>query len=103
MDMARPHAPRPVRSPSVAEARDRLTRVIREAEHGARIEITRHGRPVAVLLSRSHHEELSARRASFREAICAFRASVDWSLVPEDPLPVEGLRDASPGRGALPA
>ncbi len=36
---------------SVAEARDQLTRLLREAEAGEPIEITRRGRPIAMLVA----------------------------------------------------
>ncbi len=47
------------RSYSVAEARQNLARLIRTAEHGRAVRITRRGQPVAVLLSASEYLALS--------------------------------------------
>ena len=40
-----------MRSISIAVARDKLTSITRDVEGGTPVELTRHGRPVAVLLS----------------------------------------------------
>ena len=49
------------------DAKARLSEVIKLAEHDGPQEITLHGRPVAVLLSRSEFEKLSGRGQSFVE------------------------------------
>jgi prevent-host-death family protein len=49
------------------DAKARLSEVIKLAEHDGPQEITLHGRPVAVLLSRSEFEKLSGRNQSFVE------------------------------------
>ena len=49
------------------DVKARLSEVIKLAEHDGPQEITLHGRPVAVLLSRSAFEELSGRNRSFVE------------------------------------
>ena len=49
------------------DAKARLSEVIKLADHDGPQEITLHGRPVAVLLSRSEFEKLSGRNQSFVE------------------------------------
>jgi prevent-host-death family protein len=49
------------------DAKARLSEVIKLAEHDGPQAITLHGRPVAVLLSRSSFEQLSGRSQSFVE------------------------------------
>jgi prevent-host-death family protein len=44
---------------SVAEARERLARVVQEVEQGTTVELTRRGKPVAVVLSLDTYERLS--------------------------------------------
>ena len=51
------------------DAKARLSEVIKLAEHDGPQEITLHGRPVAVLLSRAEFEKLSGRGQSFVEFI----------------------------------
>jgi prevent-host-death family protein len=85
---------------SIAEAKNALTRLIHEAERGEAIHITRHGKPVAVLLSQETYEQLTSReqKMDFWEAMQAWRAQTrfDWpELTPEE---VDSWRDRSPGR-----
>jgi prevent-host-death family protein len=85
---------------SITEARNALTHLIHAAERGEAIHITRHGKPVAVLLSTEAYEQLKAQeqKTDFWQAIQAWRAqaSFDWpELTPEE---VDSWRDRSPGR-----
>lgn len=82
---------------SVAEARQQFTDLLRKAEHGRVLEITRRGRPVAVLVSAREYAKLTGKQAGFAKEVATFRDSHD----PEDFLPddaFEGLRDQSAGR-----
>lgn len=83
---------------SIAEARDRLPGIVHEVEMGEPVELTRRGKPVAVVMSLPEFQRLRSRRPNFGEAVAAFRASVDWShggWTDEDSI---GLRDPGPGR-----
>jgi len=51
---------------SVAEAREKLAHVVHEAEEGTTVELTRRGKPVAVVLSHIAYERLSRKPLSFR-------------------------------------
>ncbi|WP_428099780.1 type II toxin-antitoxin system Phd/YefM family antitoxin [Candidatus Rariloculus sp.] len=84
---------------SIAEARRHLPRLVREAEHGKTVELTRRGAPVAVLVGHRTFERLSAGRRAFVEAYREFVEAVDLSELAIDPDEVfEGARDATPGR-----
>jgi prevent-host-death family protein len=85
---------------SIAEAKNALTRLIHVAERGEAIHITRHGKPVAVLLSEEAYGQLKSQeqQTDFWQAIQAWCAqtSFDWpELTPEE---VDSWRDRSPGR-----
>jgi antitoxin Phd len=73
------------KSYSIAEARDNFAAIVREIEERvSAIELTRRGKPVAVLLSVGEYRRLSGQAGS---ATARRRSEV-----------FEGLRDVSPGR-----
>jgi prevent-host-death family protein len=82
---------------SVAEARQRFTELVRTVERGRALEITRRGRPVAVLVSASEYARIAGDEPSFAGALDAFRASVDPKQL-RGAAPFAGVRDRSPGR-----
>ncbi len=49
-----------MRNRTIREARNSLTALIRDAERGNPVRFTRHGKPVAVLLSEQEYRRLSA-------------------------------------------
>jgi prevent-host-death family protein len=83
---------------SVAEARQNFARLIRRAQQGKAIEITRRGEPVAVLLSASEYLSLTGERPSFVEAIDRIRKRLDVNELGIGDEEFEGLREESPGR-----
>ncbi|ETW98856.1 type II toxin-antitoxin system Phd/YefM family antitoxin [Candidatus Entotheonella palauensis] len=84
---------------SIVEAKNALTRLIHQAEQGEEIHITRHGKPVAVLLSREVYERLQAgKQPSFWQAIQDWRAQATFDSPELTPEEVDGWRDRSPGR-----
>jgi len=85
---------------SIAEAKNTLTRLIHEVAQGETVHITRHGEPVAVLVSEDAYARLTAlqQTTDVWQAIQTWRehASFDWpELTPEE---VESWRDRSPGK-----
>ncbi len=80
---------------SIAAARDQLARLVHDAEEGQRVELTRRGKPVAVLLAIEDYRRLQTRPISFASALKELRAEVDFGLEPEEWLPP---REASKGR-----
>lgn len=83
---------------SVGEARQNFARLIRSAERGKAIEITRRGEPVAVLLSAAAYLALTEERPCFIEALAAVRERFGVEALGIGDQELEGLRDASPGR-----
>jgi prevent-host-death family protein len=85
---------------SIAGARDKLASLVHQAEDGAAVEITRRGRPVAVLLSYHEYQRLLGEGPSFWDAMMAWRNSshVDDAQhvlgIEPDTFP----RDKTPGR-----
>ena len=63
---------------SIAEARNNLSKLVRAAEQGQPIQLTRRGRPVAVLVAASEYERLTELpRTGFVEAVREVRARYD--------------------------
>ena len=82
---------------SIAEARANLPSIVDEVEAGPPVEITRRGKPVAVVLSPNHYESLVHRHVSFSEA---YRLFSDKYAIDEFGLEgeFEALRERSDGR-----
>ncbi len=68
------------------EAKNRLSELLRDAEAGRTIVITRHGRPVARLVPADHgrHEDLAALGAAFRRLRGEIEGSVDTRQLVEE-------------------
>lgn len=82
---------------SIAEARDQFAAIVREIEKEPAVEITRRGRPVAVLLSLREFHRLKFRK-NFWDAYCSFRNQYDLAKLDIEPEIFTGVRDKSPGR-----
>ena len=83
---------------SVAEARAHLPSIIEEAEAGEAVELTRRGRPVAVVVSREELERLREGRRSFGAAYRAFRKVHALDKVGLEGDFAASVCDCSPGR-----
>jgi prevent-host-death family protein len=83
---------------SVAEARTHLPSIIERAEAGEAVELTRRGRPVAVVVSREEFERLREGRPSFGAAYRAFRKVHALDEVGLERDFAASVRDRSPGR-----
>lgn len=85
---------------SVAEAKARLTQLIRRVEKGEAVHITRRGKAVAVLICESELVALRARAPAqdLWETIEAWRAEAgfDWPEPGRDEI--DGWRERDPGR-----
>ena len=84
---------------SIAEAKNRLPAPVHSTDEGVAIELTRRGKPVAVLISMRDYERLTRRQEGFWSALESFRRRQTESqeLVVTD-ADFIGLRDRSPGR-----
>jgi prevent-host-death family protein len=83
---------------SVAEARQSFARLIRDAQRGRAVEITRRGEPVAVLLSASQYLALTGERPSFIEAATRLRDRMDVESLGIGDADFEDLRETASGR-----
>ncbi len=83
---------------SVAEARQHFARLIKRAEQGKAIEITRRGEPVAVLVSAAEYSAMTGDRPSFIDATAQIRERLDVDSLNIGDSDFEGLREESPGR-----
>jgi prevent-host-death family protein len=83
---------------TVAEARAHLPNLLHAVEHGEQVEITRRGKPVAVVLSFPDFQRLEHGPGGFWNDFLAWRNSVrdDDLALPDDWA--GSLRDRSPGR-----
>ena len=83
---------------SIAEARNHFAEIVHDLKHVSRVEVTRRGRPVAILISVEEFEMLRAGNVTFTSAYEAFRNTHDLAKEEIEPEVFEGLRDPSPGR-----
>lgn len=84
---------------SIAEARSALSRLVREAERGKAVELTRRGEPVAVLIGCRQFERLTSRYRSFVKTYREFSNQVDLAELAIDPdVLFAGVREHTPGR-----
>jgi len=83
---------------SIAEARHNLAALVHQLESKTRIELTRRGEPVAVLLSFHEYRSLTAEKRGFWPAYESFRRTVDLPRLKIDPETFEGIRDRTAGR-----
>ena len=81
---------------AVSELKARLTQALREVEEGKIIEVTRHGKSVAVLIAKDDYEDLTSVRSSFTLSVRTLRESPQFTPLDEDDL--AGLRDKNAGR-----
>jgi prevent-host-death family protein len=88
-----------VKKYSVAEAQENFTDVVHEAEEGNQVELTRHGKPVAVLIGAEDFERLAKGAPDFWELYEKFRRDFNLEELDINPDEIFGdVRDPSPGR-----
>ncbi len=86
---------------SIAEARNQFAALIRKVEESENsVQVTRRGRPVAVILSAEEYTRLLAqqKKRNFWQEYLKFREEWQDELMDIDGDIWEGLRDKSPGR-----
>ncbi len=83
---------------SIAEAKSKLPAIIHSVEDGPYVQLTRHGKPVAVLLSIREYELLVLRKKGFWRALMKFRSAMEEEGIQIADADFEGLRDTSFGR-----
>ena len=84
---------------SIAQARSNLPRLVREADSGRPVELTRHGERVAVLIGRRQYDQLRSSLRAFSDAYDDFTRAFDLGQLDIDPDRVfSGVREGVPGR-----
>lgn len=83
---------------SIADARRNLPGLVDEAEAGAEVQLTRRGRPVAVVVSIDQYERLKASRVTFAEAYRSFRQKFPEGTQGIGARYFKGLRNRESGR-----
>ena len=83
---------------SVAEARAALPTIIDEVAAGSEVELTRRGKPVAVVVSRQEYDRLRAAKPKFAEAYAHFLQRFKLNEVGLDNDFFDSIRDKSSGR-----
>lgn len=83
---------------SIAEARQNLAAIVHDLDKKDRIELTRRGEPVAMLLSMRAYRRLAAPKLAFWTAYEAFRRAHRLDELGIELEVFEGVRDPSPGR-----
>lgn len=83
---------------TIAEAKNKLPAIIHAVEKGAPLKLTRHGRPVAVLLSMEEYARLSRKKEGYWRALRSFRRLVENEGVVFSDEDFKGLRERSGGR-----
>ncbi len=83
---------------SIAEARHNLAALVHDLERQPVIELTRRGKPVAMLLSLGSYRQLLPEGESFWAAYTAFRAGLSSEELAVEPDIFSEVRERSPGR-----
>lgn len=83
---------------SIVEARNRFAELVHDLQRVGRIEVTRRGRRVAILLSVEEYERLRSDKPDFWSAYQAFRQQHDLASLDIGPEVFDGVRDRSTGR-----
>jgi prevent-host-death family protein len=86
---------------SIADARSNLPQLIRDAEAGKPVELTRRGESVAALIGWKQYERFLMTSRRFSEAWSDFRREFSPAEMNLDPDEVfAGVRDNDPGRNS---
>ncbi len=83
---------------SIAEARHDLAALVHQLDRQPRIQLTRRGKPVAVLLSVREYNRLTTQTQSFWDAYSTFAETTDLPHLAIDPQVFDDVRDQSGGR-----
>lgn len=84
---------------SIAQASDCLPQLVDQAEQGTPVELTRHGKRVAVILSAEKYDQMLPQKPDFWESLTKFRERLIAENIDIDPDEVfKDIRDKSPGR-----
>jgi len=83
---------------TIADAKNKLPSIIHAVETGQAVKLTRHGRPVAVLLSIKDYQRLNRKREGYWSALNSFRKQMEKESVFITGEDFENIRDNFSGR-----
>ena len=84
---------------SIADASSHLDELVRKAEEGEAVELTRQGEAVAVLIGQREYERMNGGpRKRFAEALEEWRRTVDWAEMGDPAEVFANVRQRGPGR-----
>jgi antitoxin Phd len=83
---------------SIAEARHNLAALVHQLDRHKRIELTRRGKPVAVMMSVREYNRLATPARHFWEAYATFAEAIDLRRLKIEPEILSDVRDQSGGR-----
>lgn len=83
---------------SIVEARDHFTELVRQVEKNSGVQLTRRGKPVAVILSMSEFDRLQKGEGNFWDSYLVFRAQFDLDELAIEPEIFAEARDRTAGR-----
>jgi len=86
------------RKVSVAEAKGKLPSIIHEVEQGSRVEITRHGKSVAVMVPTGDYERLREKGKGFWNDLMKVRKVMSSEHIIVGDSDFIDLRDTAGGR-----
>ncbi|MBU1053757.1 MAG: type II toxin-antitoxin system Phd/YefM family antitoxin [Proteobacteria bacterium] len=83
---------------TIVDAKNKLTSIIHSVETGHAVKLTRHGKPVAVLLSIKDYQRLNSKKEGFYNALNSWRESMAEEDVVITGEEFDDVRDNSSGR-----
>jgi prevent-host-death family protein len=83
---------------NIAEAKSHFTKLVHRVEQGECVHLSRHGKPVAVLLSETDYQALIAKRIEPYEAMMAWRDRTDFGGDELSDEEIDGWRSREPER-----
>ncbi len=83
---------------TIAEARDHLSEVVRLAEDEGIVELTRRGKPVALVVSTGEFARLCSQSREPFGFLAELRAAYDADRNGLEPADLDAVRDRDPGR-----
>ncbi len=66
-----------MKNSTIAEAKNNLSQLIHQLEFDEAIHLTRHGKPVAVMLSEANYQKLTQKSVGLFQAIQQWRSQLD--------------------------
>ncbi len=83
---------------TIAQARNHFPGLIHDAEKGNPVEITRRGKPVAVLVSVDAYRQMASSRPRFWDVVSNFRDRIKAGRPGLGPKDLRDPRETGPGR-----